>query len=199
MIWVIIIGGVVAICIIAIIQSNAATGAQKNMLQELNSCGLNITKEFTNKKVNLDGKNFVLGIDNCNRKICVLMNGYQRVFSYSDLMSVQIIENNEVSYNKSTIRTVGGTIVGGALLGGVGAVVGGLSGSSKKKEVIESLKVRLLIRDINSPTIDLYYVSNNKLNKTDPFYINYYLEPANELKNVLSIIIDDEDRRNKND
>lgn len=167
---------------------------QNNMLQILhNKKDFNVAREFANE-------NFVLGVDNDNRKIFVLVNNdKERIFAYSDLMSVQVIENNEVSYNKSTTRTIGGAIVGGALLGGAGAIVGGLSGSYKQKDSVESLKVRMLIRDINSPIIDLIYKSNDgaKFTRNSFLYQELYSQPAEELKAVLSIIIDDEDRRNK--
>lgn len=45
--------------------------------------------------------------------------------SIKDIIGVEILEDETIISKKSTSRTVGG-----AILGGVGSVVGGLSGSS---------------------------------------------------------------------
>ena len=45
-------------------------------------------------------------------------------------------------FTKSTGRTIGGAIVGGVLMGGAGAVVGGLSGDTKQKKEVKNMDIK---------------------------------------------------------
>ena len=55
---------------------------------------------------------------------------YRTVFSFDDLVSYEIIENGD-TVSKGGL---GSAIVGGALFGGVGAVVGGITGGKEKQK-----------------------------------------------------------------
>lgn len=59
---------------------------------------------------------------------------------YEDIHSVSLLIDDVTIYSKSSSRTVGGALVGGALLGAAGAVVGGLSGDTKVNDKVKSVK-----------------------------------------------------------
>ena len=73
-----------------------------------------------------------LCIDEVKQKIYLFTNYYNeeklRSYSLKDLLQVEIIEDNVTITKTSRTSQVGGAIVGGMLAGGVGAVIGGLSG-----------------------------------------------------------------------
>jgi hypothetical protein len=98
-------------------------------------------------------------------------------------------------FTKSTGRTVGGAIVGGMLMGGAGAVVGGLSGDIKKKREVKNMDVKILLRSTENTSCVLHFMdSSSPLNSKDPsFNARYeeFLRNANTAKDLLSIIIDD--------
>lgn len=172
-------------------------------LQILKINGFRTSKLICNKK---DATGFgavktglepCLMIDNQNRKILFLHDideiNNRKDVCFSDIISVEIIENGTTTFSKSTTRTIGGALVGNALMGGAGAVVGGLSGNTKKTDKVDSISVKILVRDVDNPTImiNLHKGSDIDTNKDD--YKNLK-EFANEIKDVISVIIDAEDK-----
>lgn len=118
-----------------------------------------------------------------------------RSFNYSDIIEVSYIENGDTMFTKSTGRTIGGAIVGGVLMGGAGAVVGGLSGDTKKKKEVKNMDVKILLRSTEETSCVLHFMeSSSPLNSKDAsFNARYeeFLKNANTAKDLLSVIIDD--------
>ena len=134
------------------------------------------------------------------------INENQEIFiSYDDIISVEVIEDNTVIASKSTIRTIGGAVVGGALAGGAGAVIGGLSGNTNMKKKVKMVQIKLRLRDIKKPTLfincfDYMTMANGIEVKPDGMLGYKYkqgLEHAQQIADLVSIIIDDVDRRQK--
>lgn len=115
--------------------------------------------------------------------------------NYSDIIEVSYIENGDQLFSKSTGRTVGGAIVGGVLMGGAGAVVGGLSGDSKQNKVVKNMDIKILLRNTDETSCILHFMdSSNPLKTkeaTDKSHYEEFLNNANKAKDLLSIIIDD--------
>ena len=116
-------------------------------------------------------------------------------FNYSDIIEVSYIENGDTMFTKSTGRTVGGAIVGGVLMGGAGAVVGGLSGDTKKRKEVKNMDVKILLRSTEETSCVLHFMdSSSPLNSKDSSFNARYEEfskNANKAKDLLSVIIDD--------
>lgn len=115
--------------------------------------------------------------------------------NYSDIIEVSYIENGDQLFSKSTGRTVGGAIVGGVLMGGAGAVVGGLSGDSKQNKVVKNMDIKILLRNTDETSCILHFMdSSNPLktkDATDKSHYEEFLNNANKAKDLLSVIIDD--------
>lgn len=115
--------------------------------------------------------------------------------NYSDIIEVSYIENGDQLFSKSTGRTVGGAIVGGVLMGGAGAVVGGLSGDSKQNKVVKNMDIKILLRNTDDTSCILHFMdSSNPLKTkeaTDKSHYEEFLNNANKAKDLLSVIIDD--------
>ena len=116
-------------------------------------------------------------------------------FNYSDIIEVSYEENGSQLYTKSAGRTVGGAIVGGVLMGGAGAVVGGLSGASKQNKEIENMDIKILLRSTIRTSCVLHFKDVDRVLKTkedaDRKLYEKYVKNANQAKDVLSVIIDD--------
>ncbi len=86
-------------------------------------------------------------VDEANEKVAYISKEGTKVFSFEDMISVELLESGVTISKKSTARTLGGALVGGVLAGGAGMVVGGLSGSSRERRKVSSiiLKVTLIL------------------------------------------------------
>ena len=115
-------------------------------------------------------------------------------FNYSDIIEVSYEENGSQLYTKSAGRTVGGAIVGGFLMGGAGAVVGGLSGASKQNKEIKNMDIKILLRSTSRTSCVLHFKDVDRVLKTkddaDRRLYETYVKNANQAKDVLSVIID---------
>ena len=116
------------------------------------------------------------------------------VLKYSDIIEVSYEENSTKLYSKSAMRTVGGAVVGSALMGGAGAIVGGMSGDLKSNLEIKTMQIKLLLRDTKRTSLVLEFkdfdgVLKTKETAAQKLY-EKFLENAKLAKDTLSIIID---------
>lgn len=146
-------------------------------------------------------------IDDTHEQICYLDSTKKHIIPYDKIIKVELIEDGTTISSKSTMRTIGGTLVGGMLAGGVGAVVGGLSGNSKNLKKVSAIQVKISIRDLNVPsiTIDAF---NARTMTTDgkpikPDGLSGYLyqkgiSDANKIVDLITFIIDKIDHKSNN-
>lgn len=146
------------------------------------------------KSINIVGQlsRYILVIDDINREIIYTDNSIIKRVNYSDIICVELIEDGNIVSSHSTTRTIGGTIVGGALLGVGGAVVGGLSGKTTTKKIITSLKVKILLNDVvnNNLMIDCFNYSSIIKNTDIEKDLIKYTSQAKQIVDVISVIID---------
>ena len=139
--------------------------------------------------------NYMFVMDSFFKVLVIIGKHIHKTFNYSDIIEVSYIENGDTMFTKSTGRTVGGAIVGGVLMGGAGAVVGGLSGDIKKKKEVKNMDVKILLRSTEETSLVLHFMdSSSPLNSKDAsFNARYeeFLRNANTAKDLLSVIIDD--------
>ncbi len=92
---------------------------------------------------------------------------------YNDILSVEIIEDGTSITRTNRVSQVGGALLGGILLGGVGAVIGGLSG---KKETlngkVKNLELKIIINDTSKPifSISLLSKTSDEVSTNDAKY-----------------------------
>ncbi|MBZ0104616.1 MAG: restriction endonuclease [Sulfuricella denitrificans] len=96
-----------------------------------------------------------LAVDVTRKKVCLITNSdtdvFYRMISYKDILSVELIEDGISTTKTSRLSQSGGAAVGGILLGGVGAIVGGLSGKRETSEKVENIDLRLTVNDTDAP------------------------------------------------
>ncbi|MCA1025660.1 hypothetical protein LCM23_06120 [Cytobacillus kochii] len=113
-------------------------------------------------------------------------------YKFNHYSSSQLIESEVVIDNQSIYKTVRssqliGAAVGGAVFGGVGAIIGGLSGNKSKEDKIKSIQLKLTIDDLDSPSHKIDFLSNVNIysgyqNK------NGYLKDSSEVRTALNHI-----------
>lgn len=122
-----------------------------------------------------------------------------KVFNYSSIINVVYEEDGNALFSKSMKRTVGGAIVGDILMGGAGAIVGGLSGDTKQYKEVKSMNIKVLIRNTTTPSLDLPInlkgeTFNTKDEKSKKMY-KTRIQEANAIKDLISVIIDNNSNR----
>lgn len=180
---------------------------RENLLKSLKN-DLKEKGEFTiSKYVNGFAGTYFFAIDEINEKIGFSSNNKKTFINFTDIIGVELIENGNIVIKKNTTRTIGGAIVGGVLAGGAGAIVGGLSGSSTQKNKVTSVQVKILLRNIDKPSLDIICFEswmNSKIVKTfrenrqeEDYVYRIGKRNAVEIKDLISVIIDRIDNKNK--
>lgn len=200
MIFIIILVIVVILVIVEIIKNKN----KSDNVQNISVCLENYLKEHNIKQNNLiefseeveeKGNRF-----NNYTKIYIEDNQKKLfIFSYNDfipyLVEPSIIEFSkiiecEILEDNSTILKggVGRAIVGGAISGGVGAVVGATT--RKSKNIVSDLKIRIITKDINNPLILLPIITKD-IERTSKNY-DYLYNIANKIYATIISIIENE-------
>jgi hypothetical protein len=103
-----------------------------------------------------------LGVDEKNKKIFIASsatpNNDPVTYSYRDILSVELFVDGIEVTKTSRASQLGGALLGGLALGGVGALIGGLSGSTKTKGKTRRIDIRLIVNDKNNPIYDVNFM-----------------------------------------
>lgn len=147
-----------------------------------------VIKECEYEKI-IEAYPYFLIFDNKNQNLYIIntIKASYNELKYNNIISIEIIEDGQLIFKKSIMRTIGGAITGGVIAGGAGAVVGGLSGDNTAHKEIKSIIIKLLIRDINTPSVEL------KLDNA------FKTKQANQIKDSINVIIDKIDRESSSD
>lgn len=119
------------------------------------------------------------------------------IVKFADIISVELIEDSSVLFSKSTTRTIGGSLIGGAIAGSAGAVIGGLSGDTKVKKMVSVISVKMRVRNQATPSITIYCCNGEPVEITDSMNEYFYkptIEEAERIVDHISVIIDMMDR-----
>lgn len=106
------------------------------------------------------------------------------IFEYSNLLSFELLEDGETI----TKGGLGRAVAGGLLFGGVGAIVGGVTGGKKSSGVCSSLKLRVTLRNAHIDTVYIDFI--NTETKTKSFIYKAAQENAQSCISALEIIAD---------
>lgn len=171
-------------------------GNKKDAVDEL------CIKELQEKGIHLDNQinteSGIIGIDLKAKKIILTTHNIStpeyKIFDFEDIYSCELLKDNETISRKSTTRTIGGAIVGGIIGGGAGTIVGGLSGSSKSQMTASLIELKIVVRDIESPTHKItFYDKNRNLN----WQVQALSSEAEKWKDRINLIIEQTDLENE--
>lgn len=105
------------------------------------------------------------------------------IFCYDDIISFELLENGQAI----TKGGLGRAVVGGALFGGVGAIVGGVTGKKKIKQEINEYRIKIITKHFFYPQVFINFLIAGKM-KSDSILYKSYAQNAQSVLSMLSII-----------
>lgn len=87
------------------------------------------------------------------------------IVPFSDVRGYAVIQDDEEIQG----GTLGAAAVGGLLLGGVGAVIGAAGGSRKQKKVVNTMALRVDLRDLDMPCAIVTYIGKPTKTKSGDY------------------------------
>lgn len=184
--------------IAAIVNGNAMQAERKEKRQKAND-DLKELENFTPSKKLVDAWGLI-AVDDESEQIALKVNqGKIFLYPYSDIIRCEVIENGKTVFSKSGM--VGRAIVGGALAGGTGAVIGGLTAKSNEVKEFESVDFKILLRNSTIPVFTIRFFSASEetmgtkktVNINDKTYgpkLRTALHQLNNWKETIEVIID---------
>ena len=135
---------------------------------------------------------YVLLQNDSLQKLMIIDNGKFVTINYSDIIEVSYEENGETLFS-SLSPSIGGAIVGGALFGTAGAIVGGLGNkTTKQSRMVKNMDVKILLRNHRQASYTLNFKDTKGNLNTSIMAMTYnrYLTNANQAKDLITVIID---------
>lgn len=116
-----------------------------------------------------------LAIDNTNNQILLYDHPQKSVMPFNNLIATEVLEDGVSVSRTNRGSQLIGAAVGGVLLGGAGAIIGGLSGSTTSSDRVKKVILRVVTDDIQRPNFDMVFLdvsaTNKKgIEKSDPKY-----------------------------
>lgn len=141
---------------------------------------------------------FLFAVDDAQERVVIITKDSTRSFAYNDILSVELLESGNVVSRKSTKGIIGRAIVGGVLAGGAGTIVGGLSAKNTERRKVSSIVVKITLRDVVDPVLNLIIFENYKLPPySDEECMALFYAPANKIHDILCVIIDKVNQKEK--
>ena len=103
------------------------------------------------------------------------------LFKFDEVLNYELTEDGETIIKGG----LGRAVVGGALFGGVGAVVGGITGKKKGKQVVKSMRLRISLRNPYTTSMVLDFIPNGIECKVGSFTYNAYKQDTNAVMAIL--------------
>ena len=125
--------------------------------------------------------------DKDNQKIMLLYSYYRTdkkkysVYNLSDILEFEYIEDGTSQVKGG----LGSALVGGALFGGVGAIVGGATGTKETKRIVKEMKIKFVIKG-DIPTVDYLSVKSPSSVKSDSYQYGEYIKQLHEILGILN-------------
>lgn len=126
--------------------------------------------------------------------LAIIQSNNLKMIPFKDIISSEIIKDDVSITKTSRGSQIGGALVGAAIAGGLGALIGGLSGTKASHNEVKKLQLQITVDDLTNPVYTITFLNSDKPINTDD---NNYLLIEEELihwHKLLSVIIN----RNEN-
>lgn len=122
------------------------------------------------------------------------VEGHKSV-THLELVSAEVVEDGETITRTMRMSQIGGAIVGGALLGGVGALVGALTGKTSAKSKVHSLDLKITVNDLRRPVHTIRFLDRPCMR--GDFEFQKAAKKAEHWSAVLAVLIKQADEENR--
>jgi hypothetical protein len=190
--------------IILIIFSSVSSSREKDYLKK----ELNNLKDFDYERLILSHDNESgIAIDENRKTLVLFAYNYNKEIEFAklpfkDLLACEIFEDGTTVTRSSRSSQLGRAVLGGLTFGGVGAIIGGLSGKKVSSDKISRIDLRLTVNWPDKPIHDINLM-NYETGKDSTLY-QTVMENARTAHAFLELIIrnadiDDKSKLGEND
>lgn len=88
------------------------------------------------------------------------------LYHFKQLISVEIIINEQSIHKSNRGSQIVGGAIGGLLLGGAGLLLGGLTGSKRTEDKISKIAICIGVLDIDTPSHEVIFYDSSPIKKT---------------------------------
>ena len=124
-------------------------------------------------------------------------NASFKVLNYKDILEVEVVEDGDSITKTSRMSQAGRMLIGGVVLGGVGAVVGGLSGSTKTINKVSTIDIKILINDTKNPLLVFNVMTIKEGVEKKSFIYTNNKNNADKIHAILKVIIQEIDTKDE--
>lgn len=110
-----------------------------------------------------------------------------KIYSFNDIMESEIVVDGNTIVKTSTTSTIGRAVVGGVLTGGVGAVIGGVTGKKSHNEMVNNIDLKICVNDSSNPFYKIRFL-DTECKKGDFLYKTAY-QNAERWHGIISTFI----------
>jgi hypothetical protein len=111
------------------------------------------------------------------------------LFKFDDILEVGIKEDNTIVTHTSKRSSIGNAVAGGVLFGGIGAVIGGLSGEKVGYAKIHKATLTIVVNDLKNPIHEINFLNSKMLvDRDSEMYKDIYYE-MNKWNKRISVIL----------
>lgn len=96
------------------------------------------------------------------RKIVLGSWKSEKAYDFAEISSVEVVKNGSTIRKMNRGSQLVGTAIGGLAFGGIGAIIGGLSGSSRSEELLQSVSLRVTVNDPGKPVHTICFYSDRE-------------------------------------
>lgn len=122
--------------------------------------------------------------DNTQSFVIFKSKKQQDLYYYNQVVDFELLEDGETI----TKGGLGRAVAGGLLFGGVGAIVGGVTGGKKSKGVCKSLQIKITLRNSPKQTEYLHFITTET--KTSSFIYKTAYKSAQDALSALQLAVD---------
>lgn len=120
-----------------------------------------------------------VGIDPNNNKFAIITGKNTRVFSFADLVAVEVLRNGSSLTKTNRGSQVAGAAVGAVLLGPLGLLLGGVTGSKRNVEKVDRLSLKIFTNDLVTPIYEIVFFGGPQ-SKPDSFVVKQGAQQLDE-------------------
>ena len=139
--------------------------------------------QTTDKYQGSDGKTGI-AVDKTNRLFALLTPYSNEVIQYTQIISGEVILDSEVIIKTDRVGQIGGALVGGALTGGVGALVMAMGAKKNQVDKINKVELKILTSGTNSPSHTIVFYE-----KGSGGWIDGAIKDATKWQDLISVSI----------
>ena len=136
-VWIIIIVALIGLAIFGFMQTSGAKQKKEDIRSLVDSKSGFQSSHFI-AKVPLSTNILAgLAVDDSSKQLCIIHGHFTQFYDYKDIIESEVIIDGKSVTKTSRASQFVGTAIGGVLAGGVGVIIGGLSGSTSTKEKVK--------------------------------------------------------------